>query len=257
MTGWCDTTTGFPNCSRRVATTHQGRAKCWCVKGGTAESPSSTKAARCPGRRSRHPPSRVCARWSLRSSGPPRPVCQGPSGSGCRRRITRGARRPVAGHSRKRPDKRRPRRARRWPCPALRPKRSALRAPQGCAPGKANDPDKSRTGKGATSNEVRKGTFLKRFDRPSKEGLTSAAAVSIQRSFDGREYSSRHLQFLIAALSGSHGNTRGLSEGREAMNEPKGTGKSLRVVRQEDGADRAGFDRLLGRLLQHLQPREL
>src|SRR5207245_951790 len=44
------------------------------------------------------------------------------------------------------------------------PKRSALRAPQGCAPGKANDPDKSRTGKGATSNEVRKGTFLKRFD---------------------------------------------------------------------------------------------
>src|SRR2546422_7417454 len=34
---------------------HQRRAKCWCAKGSTAESPSSTKAARCGGRRSRHP----------------------------------------------------------------------------------------------------------------------------------------------------------------------------------------------------------
>src|SRR5205807_6581842 len=41
------------------------------------------------------------------------------------------------------------------------------RAPQGCAPGKANDPDKSRTGKGDTSNEVRKGTFLTSFDTPT------------------------------------------------------------------------------------------
>ncbi|HLB87953.1 MAG TPA: hypothetical protein VJK29_09900, partial [Terriglobales bacterium] len=41
------------------------------------------------------------------------------------------------------------------------------RAPQGCAPGKANDPDESRTGKGDTSNEVRKGTFLTSFDTPT------------------------------------------------------------------------------------------
>src|SRR5207245_10333305 len=105
-------------------------------------------------------------------SGLPQRVGRGRSGRGCRRRTTRGGRRPVAGHSGKRSDKRRPRRARRWPCPALRPKRSALRAPQGCAPGKANDPDKSRTRKGDTSNELREGTFLKsfscRFATPTK-----------------------------------------------------------------------------------------
>ncbi len=53
------------------------------------------------------------------------------------------------------------RRHRRWPGPPLRPKRSALRAPQGFAPGQANDPheDKNQSEKGDISNEVRKGTF--------------------------------------------------------------------------------------------------
>jgi hypothetical protein len=54
---------------------------------------------------------------------------------------------------------------RRLPGPALRPERPALRAPQGYAPGQAND-EKTRTAKtkgGGTSNEVTKGTFLKSF----------------------------------------------------------------------------------------------
>src|ERR1700686_5101602 len=48
----------------------------------------------------------------------------------------------------------------------LRPNRSALRAPQGYAPGQADDKEKKQNEKqkGDTSNEVRKGTFLKRFD---------------------------------------------------------------------------------------------
>ncbi len=53
------------------------------------------------------------------------------------------------------------RRRRRWPGPALRPKRSALRAPQGFAAGQANDPhkNKNQSEKGDISNQVRKGTF--------------------------------------------------------------------------------------------------
>src|SRR5712692_8779021 len=85
---------------------------------------------------------------------------------GCRQRITRGERPPAEGWRGEKGERRaRPRsRRRRWPCPPLRPKRSALWAPQGYAPGKANDPDKSRTRKGDTFNEVRKGTFLTSFD---------------------------------------------------------------------------------------------
>ena len=48
--------------------------------------------------------------------------------------------------------------------------RSALRAPQGCARCPAIDPKfmKTKTQKGAVSNEVSKGTFLTRFDISSK-----------------------------------------------------------------------------------------
>jgi len=48
-----------------------------------------------------------------------------------------------------------------WPCPVLRPKRYALRAPQGFAPDKANtNTEPNEIEKGDTSNEVREGTFL-------------------------------------------------------------------------------------------------
>jgi transposase len=46
--------------------------------------------------------------------------------------------------SRERRRRRHRRRRRRWPCPPLRPKRSALRAPQGFAPGKVNDKEKTK-----------------------------------------------------------------------------------------------------------------
>jgi len=51
-----------------------------------------------------------------------------------------------------------------------RPNRSALRAPQGYAPGQANDEKTTRTKtkKGDISNEVAKGTFLTRFDTPPR-----------------------------------------------------------------------------------------
>jgi hypothetical protein len=55
---------------------------------------------------------------------------------------------------------------RRRPGPPLRPKRSALRAPQGYAEGRADDEEKNKNQKqkGDISNEVTKGTFLKSFD---------------------------------------------------------------------------------------------
>jgi hypothetical protein len=66
------------------------------------------------------------------------------------------------------------RRGRRRPGPPLRPNRSALRAPQGYAPGQADDKEKKKNEKqkGDTSNEVRKGTFLKRFDTARYVRLT-------------------------------------------------------------------------------------
>ena len=52
--------------------------------------------------------------------------------------------------------RRRPRGARRWPCPALRPERSALRAPQGSAPGKANGESKRQAIKNARIDQMSK-----------------------------------------------------------------------------------------------------
>jgi hypothetical protein len=54
--------------------------------------------------------------------------------------------------------------------PALRPKRSALRAPQGSAPAgtrKKHQQQQPNSFRGDTSNELRKGTFLKSFDMGS------------------------------------------------------------------------------------------
>ena len=79
-TGWCATTIGFSNSSRRIATTRQHGARCWCAKGGTGASPSSIAGASLRWRwRSPRRPSRVC--WS---NGPPRRMRHRPSGSGCR-----------------------------------------------------------------------------------------------------------------------------------------------------------------------------
>jgi len=103
-TGWCGTTTGFSSSSRRVGTMHLPRARCWCAKGGTAAWPSSIEAARCGGRRFRRPRGRVFSMRDPQASGSAfrfRPR----NGSGCRRRITRGARPPAAGRSGKRGEK--------------------------------------------------------------------------------------------------------------------------------------------------------
>ena len=137
-TGWCATTTGFFSSSRRVAITRQLRGKYWCAKGGTATSPSSIEAARCGGRRFRHPASRVG-----RSSGPVSQFRRRPKRSGCRQRITRGERR-LAERWRSACPRRPSQPGRCWPGPPLRPKRSALRAPQDCAPDQANRAAKNR-----------------------------------------------------------------------------------------------------------------
>src|SRR5437867_4195633 len=68
-------------------------------------------------------------------------------------------------------------RGRRWPCPSLRPKRS----PFGLAGRRARPTRKTKTrtttkderGQGDTSNEIRKGTFLKSFDTRFAPALTS------------------------------------------------------------------------------------
>jgi transposase len=86
---------------------------------------------------------------------------RGCRGSGCRRATTRGERRPAEGSSSEKESWQRWRRGRRRPGPPLRPNRSALRAPQGYAPGQADDKEKKKNEKqkGDISNEVRMGTF--------------------------------------------------------------------------------------------------
>jgi len=145
------------------------------VRGGMAASRSSIEVASYAGKRSRRPRARVGRRQphAMRSKAG---ACLRSSARGCRQRITRGERPPAEGWRGEKGERRaRPRsRRRRWPCPPLRPKRSALWAPQGYAPGKANDPDKSRTRKGDTFNEVRKGTFLTSFDTEPGRQLTKS-----------------------------------------------------------------------------------
>src|SRR6266853_2931082 len=130
-------TTGGSNSRGKVATTRQPRAKCWCAKGGTAGSSSSTEAARCDGERSSRPRSR---RFSIQRPARRARACrlQSRNGSGRRRQTIRGIKRSGARCRSDAPSGPPPHRARCWPSPPLRPNRSALRAPQGCAPDQAN-----------------------------------------------------------------------------------------------------------------------
>ena len=110
--------------------------------------PSSTAGAHCAGRRFLRPPGRVLL---LRVAPGNRALRFRPQNeSGCRQRIIRGEK-PRAEQWRNkrgaRPAELRSPSHRRWPCPALRPKRSALRATQGFAPGKANDQQKTQNQK--------------------------------------------------------------------------------------------------------------
>ena len=93
--GWCVTTTGSSNCSRRAATTRRPKARGGCAKGGTRASRSNIGAAACRGSRSRPLPGRVSPRGGPLASGQPRRPRRSPSGSGCRRRTTRGGRPPA------------------------------------------------------------------------------------------------------------------------------------------------------------------
>src|SRR4029077_1201769 len=136
-------------------------------------------------------------------------TCRFPSrnGSGRRRQTIRGIKRSGARCRSDAPSGPPPHRARCWPSPPLRPNRSALRAPQGCAPDQANktghavgrrrqessflehpganffrEKRKALTGKkrnqepepkkGDISNEERKGTFLLSFDTVQERALT-------------------------------------------------------------------------------------
>src|SRR2546425_9502385 len=97
-----------------------------------AASRSSIEVASYGGKRSRRPRARVGRRQphAIRSKAG---ACLRSSARGCRQRITRGERPPAEGWRGEKGERRaRPRsRRRRWPCPPLRPKRSALWAPQG------------------------------------------------------------------------------------------------------------------------------
>jgi transposase len=156
MTGWCAIRTDSFSSSRRVGCMRQRRARCWCAKGGTAVWRSNIGAASCAGKRS-HRPRAPLGRRPLRGS-------RSQSGrrrrrrlsiSGYRQRITPGVRRLVEPHKRRQPVRPPSRHRHLWPGPPLRPKRSALRAPQGFAPRQAKDP-----GKNKEQNE--KGPFLTR-----------------------------------------------------------------------------------------------
>jgi len=67
-----------------------------------------------------------------------------------------------------------------WAGPPLRPKRSTLRAPMGCAQGRANDKDKTKSQKGKrdTSKELRKWAFLKSLDSVREGNLPLASRTA-------------------------------------------------------------------------------
>src|SRR5580658_1360652 len=142
-TGWCGMTITFSKSRRRVVTMRQRRAKCWCARGGTAASASSSAERRYAGWKFLHRQDHARLMGHRRALWP-----RVERGNGHRQQIIRGGKqrsegwRSVKGEP---PTARRKRRDRRWPCPPLRPKRSALRAPQGFAPGKASDPQTPQT----------------------------------------------------------------------------------------------------------------
>ena len=99
-----------------------------------------------------------------RSPAPPMPVAKRqwvpppdhPWRQGAERRAARPASAPITVPPSGRP----------WPGPPLRPERSALRAPQGCAPAQANDPNKYKNkSKNKNKNQNKKGTLLMRYER--------------------------------------------------------------------------------------------
>jgi len=123
--------------SSAAGTTRQRGAKWWCAREDTAVSRWNIAEARCHcGKFLRLPSRTVCKlRWpghnrECRRSGRKRSGRQRPTIPGIETFAARCKSGPRSGRSR---------RTLRWPGPALRPKRSALRAPQGCAPGQAND----------------------------------------------------------------------------------------------------------------------
>ena len=118
-------------------------AKCWCARDGTGAWRSNTVVARCAGERSSRPQS---LRFSIHRSARRVRACrfQSRNGSGGRRKTIRGIKRSAARCRSAPPSWPPPRRARRWPGPPLRPKRSALRATQGCAPDQASKTERCR-----------------------------------------------------------------------------------------------------------------
>src|SRR3974390_1769635 len=115
------------------------RSKVWVCEDGTAERTSSLGGVRCVCERL----PRQYSRRVLRQQPARRPHgyrFRSRNGSGRRRPTIRGMNRPARRCRRELRSGPPPRRARRWPGPALRPKRFALRATQGYAPGQANIP---------------------------------------------------------------------------------------------------------------------
>ena len=138
-TGWCATTTGFFSSSRRVAITRRAQGKVLVCEGRYGNIAIEYRGRALRGKEipaPRKPSGRGQAGQSASSA-------DGQERSGCRQRITRGERR-LAERWRSACPRRPSQPGRCWPGPPLRPKRSALRAPQDCAPDQANRAAKNR-----------------------------------------------------------------------------------------------------------------
>src|SRR2546428_754590 len=95
--GWGGTTTGFSSSSPRVARMGRRGGKGWSASGPGGGWRSSIAVTRCRGARSRPPPGQASPRRGRRSSELRDRLRPSRSGNGCRRRITRGDRRPAEG----------------------------------------------------------------------------------------------------------------------------------------------------------------
>ena len=160
-TGWCGTRTDFSNSNRRAATTRRLRARRRCAKGGTGASSSSIEGAlpwreiSAPARPSlcevkpalgRAPERRAKRKWVPPAEHPWRQAIH----RVVQKRASYGAAvtmRPISALPSASPQ-------------ALRPSGSA-----GLRSGQGRQSAKEKNEKDDTSNEVRKGTFLRSFDR--------------------------------------------------------------------------------------------
>ncbi len=152
----------FTNGKGRAGSMRRHRARCWCAKGGMERSRIEYRGREMRFQEIAAPASAETDREKRREASE---LQRKAVAASVRRKAVREYHPWQASGARGRPSgkalkSRRWRSGRRGPGPALRPKRCALRAPQGCAPAQAHDGEKPGTrnqqskSKGDTSNEV-------------------------------------------------------------------------------------------------------